>query len=166
MKPKNITFWDANRGRVIFPTGEINPNGCTLADFQPIVGDATWTESGERQNHIIFFHDFGQLNLVFHPDASVSEQTRVAEFWIELPRDIPLAHFLQIYGQEPKTMFIEFVDQTVPTMYLAIFSPNFGVQFNPQTEMVNAIMFGDISHIKNCSCQVCTFIRKEFQMDA
>jgi hypothetical protein len=151
-------------GRVFFPSGEIDPENCTLADFRSIVGLGPLTFSGERPNQVIFPLRLGSLSLFFLPEEEISEKTKVQMFCIELKEKIPLGQLIRRYKIQPKLIVQEIDDGMGGSemVYTAMFSPIFGAEFDLDTKLVSTFVFANSDHIMSCQCQVCALIRKEF----
>ncbi|MCX6744942.1 MAG: hypothetical protein NTX82_05445 [Candidatus Parcubacteria bacterium] len=152
------------QGRVCFPSGEIDPDNCTLADFRSIVGRGPLTFSGERSNQLIFPHVLGNLSLFFLPDEEIDEQAKVQMFWIQLKEKIPLGQLIRQYKIQPKLIVQEVDDGSGGSemVYTALFSPTFGVEFDLQTKLVSTYVFANMSHVLNCPCPSCTLVRQQF----
>ncbi len=157
----NCRFED---GVVHFPSGEINPNACILEDFKPIVGNVPAAVSGQLQNQVVFRHSLGSLRLLFNPEDEPEEKSPVVMFQIELTQPIHLGELLRQYQAKAKFMYEVVEDENGEelTIHTAVFSPNFGAQFDPQTMMVDTLIFVRLDHILGCKCQSCAWIRQEF----
>ena len=151
-------------GIVYFPSGEINPDACTLNDFKIIVGNAPAAISGNLQNQLVYRHSLGNLRLLFSSEDEPEEKTPVVMFQIELVQPIHLGKLLKQHQADLKFMYEVVEDENGEeiTVYTALFSPNFGAQFCPETMMVDTLIFVRLDHILGCKCQSCSYIRQEF----
>jgi hypothetical protein len=151
-------------GKVYFPSGEkIDPNACTVADFQPLVGDQVAAVTGPLQNQLVYSYSLGSLRLFLNSEEE-GDNSPVQLFWIELKRDLPLVQILKQYQVEPIIMVEEVTveDGEVETIFTAMFNPTFGVQFDWKSKMVTTFIFARLEHILACSCDSCAFVRQKF----
>ena len=163
--PSQDLFFFA-KGKVCFPSGKIDPDACTVEDFQPIVGYVPAAGSVKNPNQLVYPYSFGSLRLFLHPEEAVGEKSPVLMFWIELAQPIPLGALIRQYKIQPKLIVQEVDDGSGGSemIYTAMFSPNFGVEFDLQTKLVSTYVFAKMNYVLNCRCSSCALVRQQFEL--